>query len=622
MAKIFKRLSLTQTGFPLISTMAEQSIIINTADVTPDKDRFGKPQPIAMQNVLPTAQGYRSVVREIQNSLQHRDKPEDTEPISEAVVVPLRDSQDIVRLLYFSANGSAMLDGRRDQIHHIGDFNTTGRDVTYAYLKQQTYVFLKQIGCFIYDIGTDALKPQELKAIEPTAIHGMCAASGYLVLYDYTTIYYSSLVDPTDFYTEYEVDSGAGSIKPLYLKGPIKHCEPIEGGFLIYTTKNIVSAQYSGQISYPFVFREISNSSGVAEHCHVTPNTNNKTHYAWTEAGLLQVSNSAAQLIAPEITEFLQRLTVETWHIEPTSFSNEFQENKWGDDPNMKFHFYKATSYGVEPQSAATIVRLAYVGNRYLIVSYGQAAAKNGVVTPYQYALVFDEVLSRWGKLKFSHSFFFDNPITQNPVNIRFQDLKDAGTTYSKLQTDQTKFSDFYPVSITNQKQDKIIGYMALDRNASLIGSYAVSTTINFDDSTFTPPADGANFSGMRYVELGQEGSMMAYQELPFLLMGYFDINRDNSVDLTDIVVSSGIRHGEYPDDINKLTTQSLPFSVQAYPSLESIEMYAFNVNKDTQAVTMAGSANEYIIGFYGRFDLTAFSFGAKSGGKQSLILR
>ena len=221
MAKVYKRIPLVEAGFPLISRLSQQSIMITQGDIAPQKDRFPMPQVVTMQNVLPSPAGYKAITRQpVCNTVAAL--PSNEEFSSSTVIVPLRDAYDVVRLLFVTKAGNAYLDTRdnTDQIKTIGTLPSDGTDITYAYLKQQTYVYIKRQGCYVFDIGTMALVSQGLNSIEPSAIHGVCAASGYLILYDETTIYYSSLTDPTDFYTEYTVDSGAGSIKPLYLKGP------------------------------------------------------------------------------------------------------------------------------------------------------------------------------------------------------------------------------------------------------------------------------------------------------------------------------------------------------------------------------------------------------------------
>ena len=625
MAKIFKRIPLVEAGFPLISRLSQQSVMIPQGDVEPQKDRFPTPQVVYMQNVIPSPAGYKSITRQIvgtdpSNSAHNKDFS------GSAVIVPLRDAYDVVRLLFVTKTGDAYIDTRTlaDEIKYIGNFKSDGTDITYAYLKQQTYVYIKGQGCYIFDLGTMGIKSQELNSIEYSAINGISAASGYLILYDDTTVYYSSLTNPTDFYTEYEIDSGAGSIKPLYLKGPIVHCEPIEGGFLIYTTKNVVAALYSGQLTQPFVFKEISNSSGVTKHCHVTANTNNKTHFAWTEAGLLQVSNTAAQLVSPELTEYMLRCQIESFDLNFQQYSPE-QAAELG-IPGVDRPLYRAYVSGwsvnqLNSSGAPIGIRLSYIGNRYLIISYAVTES-----TQYETAFVFDETLQRWGKFKFPHIGFFDNPIAINPKAVRFVDL--AATTFNDLGNSGTAFADFYKVNSQNQQQSCIIGY--LDNYDKIVTGY-----VDTDIQTFATYDSGVNSEWDSFTQLDHAvlTGTTAWNKLrlaPYILFGFFDITRDNSINLTDLEYSTAYTSGfssfrniwaGYNDPV------FLPFFVQRWPTNvqgygETAPLYAFNCSTETQAITLDAAYHQYLIGVFGIFDLSGFSVGAKAGGKHSLIQR
>lgn len=624
MSKVFKRIPLTEAGFPLISRLAQQSIMIPQGDMAPQKDRFPQPQVVYMQNVLPSPAGYKAITRqEVGSSVAGLTTSSDFS--SSAVLVPLRDGFDVVRLLFIATNGDAYIDTRslEYEIKYIGKFKSDGTDITYAYIKQETYVYIKGQGCYVFNIGDMGLKRQELNAIEYSAINGISAASGYLILYDDTTVYYSSLTTPTDFYTEYEVDSGAGSIKPLYLKGPIIHCEPIEGGFLIYTTKNVVAALYSGQLSMPFVFKEISNSSGITKHCHVTANTNNKSHFAWTEAGLLQVSNNAAQLVSPELTEYMLRRQVEKFNMNFVTMSEEAAEQIG--IPFTDGHLYRPYLYNwsiTQPAATGQVgVRLAYIGNRYLIVSYAPTEDSQ-----YGVAFVFDETLQRWGKLKFNHIGFFDNPISINPKATRFIDL--SATTFNALGDNSTTFKDFYNVNSQNQQQSRIIGY--LSSGGKITTNYVDTDVVSASGHDSTFDADNDSFMRMDHAQLVGTTSWSALPDAPYIVFGFFDITRDNSINITDLEFGTAYTSGFTAErDLYLYDTGPvfLPFFVQRWPpnskgNSETATLYAFNCSTESQNMTLDSAYHQYLIGVFGIFDLSSFSVGAKAGGKHSLIQR
>lgn len=75
-------------------------------------------------------------------------------------------------------------------------------------------------------------------------------------------IAWSSLIDPTDFTPSLVTGAGGGAVQGA--KGDIVCCVSHTIGLVIYTNQNAVAAPTSGNARYPFNFRELVASGGIA----------------------------------------------------------------------------------------------------------------------------------------------------------------------------------------------------------------------------------------------------------------------------------------------------------------------------------------------------------------------
>jgi hypothetical protein len=218
-----------------------------------------------------------------------------------------------------------------------------------------------------------ALNPVVLNGLDPTKIRGLVAANTYLIAYDLKTIYWSSTVDPTDFIPS--LQTGAGSSDVLALKGEIVCCTPIADGFLIYTTGNVVAAFYSGNIRFPWTFKEITGGPGVDSFEKVVFGTNSYIQYVWALTGLVEIDRNNAKPAFPEVSEFLACRRLEYFDYQ----KKEIVQVDLSDSP---------------------LVKVALVAQRWLVLSYGD--------TELKFALVYDSALRRWGKLAITHVDCFE----------------------------------------------------------------------------------------------------------------------------------------------------------------------------------------------------------------------
>lgn len=278
---------------------------------------------------------------------------------------------------------------------------------SYAFVNGVTYIYAANIGCLKYDPSlSPRLQIVVLTGLNASDIIGICEANGYMIAWDSSTIFNSSTVNPTDFIPS--LVTGAGSEGINEAKTNIVFCATISGGFLIYCDQNVVQANYTGNINFPFKFQEIPGSGGVSIQHQITYRANASGQYAWTTKGLQRFSiGSDAQDIAPQATEFLTCGYYETIDINTLQISR------------------------VAVNTATFNPKVNLICEQYLFISYGKA---NGQFTR---ALVYDTLLNKWGRLVVNHVDIFEFlvdmtaglrtlPQARNRVGI----LQNDGTTY------------------------------------------------------------------------------------------------------------------------------------------------------------------------------------------------
>src|SRR6266571_4721409 len=342
----------------------KSNIIQNPADE--DKD-IGIPQAYYMHNVMPTNQGLQSIgfIKKLNGISGHTDFDN---------IFLLRDSSENKFLYSPSGGQNYIFDG--DNNFWLSTLPLTipsDAIVTVAYVGGNTYIFIKKLGIFQYDTVTKTLLPVTLIGVVPTLLNGICSSSGFLIAFDDFTVYRSQATSVLNFTPDPSL--GSGSSIPEDVKGPIIACLPITNGFIIYTTKNAVGATFSQNIRYPFIYAEISGSSGILQPEHVSWQHNGDFHYAWTQAGLMKVTKSQAQLVFSDVTDFLTQKLFEDY-----------------DEVADVFILTKLIS--------PIQIRLNVIERKFFVISYG--------ISSFTHALVYDIGYKRWGKIKLLHVGAFE----------------------------------------------------------------------------------------------------------------------------------------------------------------------------------------------------------------------
>lgn len=409
------RLNLTSAEFPFLSGIYGRSIVYPQQDMhyirpnaftgTEADKNIGIPQMIFCENVMPASYGLQSVdyvlavqptaVSDFDQGLYLRDAAENRTLFVPGILGTTckRYTYDAGTNIWSSSSKTVPAGGR----------------CTVASLKSRTFVHVEFDDEFWE--WTGAWANVTLTGLTAANIKGLVAANAYLIAYDHNTIYWSSTLDPVDFVPS--LITGAGSQRILANKGRIVICYPTDDGFVIYTTTNTIVARYSNNTRFPWVYKEVKNSAGIADLEHATPQGDGGNLYVYTTNGMMLYGPTKAEQAFPTLNEFLGCRQLEQ---------------------------YNAITKAIDLIVLDTnpLVKIEFVANRWLVISYGK--------TSLTHALIFDAALKRWGKLRIDHVDcfeFFGNAGTAGSVaSLKWSQL--AGTW---AQQNNTWFEYGYIIS-------------------------------------------------------------------------------------------------------------------------------------------------------------------------------
>ena len=327
---------------------------------------FGAVELIYAENVLPFAKGIYSVGYASQT-------PAAPGPVTTCdQYIPLRDVNENIRGFIPARGANFVYNLATNAWVSTNSFAFSGTLVTVAYVNGRTFICYERNRIIEYDVGTGLFTTIALTypaGLSITNVRGIASAQNYLLFFTEFGIYWCSPLNVLNFS---DVDQGAGNQIPTDIKGQITSILNVSGGFIVYTARNAVGATFTNNAATPFVFKEVTNAGGAASGERVSATADETGHYAWTTNGLQFVGLNKAENIFPEVTDFLTGGQIETWNAGTKTVDR--------------------TTSGV-----AFNVKVAFLAGRYLVLSYGAGS------TTYDYALVYDTALKRWGKLKFTH---------------------------------------------------------------------------------------------------------------------------------------------------------------------------------------------------------------------------
>lgn len=441
MAFYRSRCVLNNATFPLTTELTGRTVMQGRYDQslrqpsdfygTPESRELSDPQPVYMENVMPTVEGMMSVGYE-----QKLPGLPGVSDFDQAIT--LRDENEN-NTLFVPARGMNYVwhpeTGIWESTNPI--LGWTGRLTTRAYVNGRTFVCYEGIGVYEYDVATDTFAKLTLIGITDAEVRGIGASSNYLIAFTELEVHWSSLVNPLDFTPS--LTTGAGFSIPQDVKARITAVLGISGGFVIYTAKNAIAAVYTNNARAPFTFKEIANAGGIQTYEQVTSEQTSGAQYAWTTGGFQKITVQSAEPVLGAINDFIAgRMWDEYDHA-----TNELVLN-YGD-------------------AAEFPVKLAFISSRYVVMSY----SPGGDSTAYSWCLVLDTVLKRWGKLKVDHVdvFSYPYPNVANPTGVRYIDL--AFTTYDDLST--TRYVDLNTGVVSDPPSKLTIGFLKADGQVDLL---------------------------------------------------------------------------------------------------------------------------------------------------------
>ena len=385
MSQIPTRLNLSAMTFPLLSNLSGRGIVVKQTDqnyvaaITSredlDKD-IGIPTLYYCHNIIATAQGYEAI-----------------DYVENIPALALTNFTGIFLVLE-SGTGNKAYIGYTD----TGDFYycvdptyswtfvqniaaAAGKRISTGYVNGVTYIYVANVGAYKFNFGTHLLNSVTLTALVPANILGITSAQGYLIAWSVSTLYWSSLIDPTDFTPSLATGAGSGSVQNA--RGDLVTVVPHTIGMIVYTNQNAVAAPASGNARYPWNFRELVASGGIKSSDLITYDANTGSHYAYTTSGIQMITMQQTQTVMPEVTDFLAGSVFEDF-----------------DEDTNSFNIYEL--------STTLKKRLALVSDRYLVISYG--------ISEFTHALIYDTVFKRWSKLRHTHVEVFEFNIQQAEV--------------------------------------------------------------------------------------------------------------------------------------------------------------------------------------------------------------
>lgn len=416
------KIALNAAHFPLVSTKGSRAVFVPGLDSAPrtprtfmgteDSADYNMAQCLYMENVIPLSEGYRSAV------LTQSIASLGVSTMDQAII--LRD--DIENpTLYVPGHGANFTyrEGLATWITQPAsaiwptapdagstyDFATA--PVTSATVNGMTFICYARVrgatadySIHYWDAAAYSITEGYTKlANVPFAagtIDGIAASNGYLIMWSGLKVAWARYNISTNLFDFSRYADGAytgnGVTVPEDVRGVITAISRLPGGFIVFTTRNAVSATYNAanEIS-PWIFKEVANAGGVESEEQLSNITSLGTLYAYTTSGLQKLSLNSAESVYPAVSDFLTGRTIERYT------SGELVRMEYNADLRSK---------------------LTVVGNRYLVISYGSPYQSQ-----YEYAIVIDLFLHRFGKLKVTHVDAFEFSSRSDIYGATYGDL-------------------------------------------------------------------------------------------------------------------------------------------------------------------------------------------------------
>lgn len=432
MAQSVVAVNLSSAVMPFAASFKGQSVIMpNRGDATagPNRDFGGDtleaavniPQAYWAENVLPTQEGYMSIGYA-------------------QIIAPLPEgtTADYTFTVFDGDGAKAMIAVCADKsVYGISGLQTVWKQIDPPAGFNGSLTTATAYGTvYLYFAGSSKMHRLTLSdltiaevipvGLDMGVIDGICDSQNYIVAYGKTVIAWSSALDALDFVPSDITGAGAGT--PDGIKGQILYCKTIAKGFIIYTTSITMAGEYSGNVRFPWIFRALNNGAGVSSVKHVSQDNALAAHFAWTAAGILEVT---ALQCTPRFAQLTDFLAGQLWE--------EF-------DPVSKLVSRVKLTGQVR-------VRVALIASRFFCVSYGKPDSN-----VYEFVNVYDTVLQRWGRLRRKHI-----QVIEVVADTEFDPVQWNETDENAWNAYQQSWSSMAAWNNRTAKAKKTLGLVALD---------------------------------------------------------------------------------------------------------------------------------------------------------------
>jgi hypothetical protein len=398
--------------------------------------------------------------------------------------------------------------------------------ISVATVRGQSYVCVRQasttkIYLITVDTGTNIITFTDISATIGAAlpnpytidsILGIVGSYNYLVLYGGGIIIWSSTTTPTDFAPS--LVSGAGNEVPGNLKGDITFCREHVSGFFIYSTKNVVFAQYTGNARYPWKFREVSGSGGYNYSTQVSGDTNSAVQYGINNTKLIQIlSPDNAELVAQEATDFIERT------------------ERWDKFDSGTFTF--SLSNPLYPLMPASRITAWFFLDRYLLLPYGGSNTEPSF--QWTYVIVYDSLLKRYGKLAVTFDYCLSDEEAIYFINRTDGTIKTLEFNINRILVDEVS-DGRRPVIVLGKFQYVRSRFLTLSEiNVEAIQStdvilladreFQVAVLPTLDGKTFLDAVIPENFTAVATKEMYNGLCHVSCHNFALVFSGAFDLN-------------------------------------------------------------------------------------------------
>lgn len=398
------KVALNAARFPLVSARGQRAVFVPGLDAAPRTPRYftgadesadyGLAQILYSENVMPTANGiasvgYSQLIAATVNSdfdqiFPLRDADENT-----VLYSPSKGKHYIYDSLLALWSTTTFLAINGAAISGVSPNTEATARVTYAYVDGKTFVCYSGLlktaipptdaSILFWNPATRTLTPAGVLItnlpFSAGTIDGISSSNGYLLVWSGLTVAWAAFDGAAFNFAIYlnGAYTGSGYQIPEDTQGPITAIVSLPGGFVMFSNKNAVSANYHSQnIITPWVFREVPNAGGITSYEQTTVEGSLGATIAYTTTGIQRISLNSAEEDHPDVSDFIAGRYLESYDSTTRTLSGA----------SIAKDFY---------------TKITAIANRYLVISYGTT------VGDYAYALVYDMTLKRWGKMKIAH---------------------------------------------------------------------------------------------------------------------------------------------------------------------------------------------------------------------------